>query len=140
MLTPRREAFPTAETIFVETQTINGRELDDLGQARFTAFWLTDQGWVPGGVRGQCFHTDLAAWITRTERQGGTVVRAFPCSYPGCGQPTAFLPHRDGTPGAGWRHLDDRHETLTHVGYPMDRSSSWNDKIRGEFRSRMAEG
>lgn len=43
-----------------------------------------------------------------------------PCSYPGCGKPTAYLTHRDGS-GAGWRHVADEDECPSHVGYPMAR-------------------
>lgn len=38
---------------------------DDFGRFQFTAFWLTDQEWVPGGVRGQVFNTNLQDFIAR---------------------------------------------------------------------------
>lgn len=43
---------------------------DGRGHQRFTVFWLTDQPWVPNGVRGQVFNADLAAF---TARQSGPV-------------------------------------------------------------------
>jgi hypothetical protein len=49
-------------------------------------------------------------------------VETHPCSYPNCDQPTAYLPHADGGPGAGWRHVDPvADQALSHVGYPMVR-------------------
>ncbi len=44
------------------------------------------------------------------------------CSYPGCRQPVDYLPHADGGPGSGWRHIDDEvDKAANHVGYPMAR-------------------
>lgn len=47
---------------------------------------------------------------------------AAPCSYPGCGKPTAYLPVavKDAA-GMQWRHVNPQDETDTHVGYPMPR-------------------
>lgn len=39
---------------------------DDYGRFQFTAFWLTDQEWVPDGIRGQVFYTNLAKFIARS--------------------------------------------------------------------------
>jgi hypothetical protein len=46
---------------------------DELGRLRFVAYWLTDQEWVPNGVRGQVFNTSLADFIARDEKDGKTV-------------------------------------------------------------------
>jgi hypothetical protein len=43
---------------------------DDLGRFQFVAFWLTDQEWVPNGVRGKVFNTSLDVF---TARQSGPV-------------------------------------------------------------------
>lgn len=44
-----------------------------------------------------------------------------PCSYPGCGKPTAYVIAYDGGYGYGWRHVDPADEAASHVGYPMPR-------------------
>lgn len=41
-----------------------------------------------------------------------------PCSFPGCGKPTAYLPSPD---GYGWRHVVPDDEDPSHVGHPMSR-------------------
>lgn len=50
-----------------------------------------------------------------------------PCSFPGCGKPTAYLPHADNDQGNGvgygWRHVNPADEAENHVGYPMSRES-----------------
>lgn len=38
-----------------------------------------------------------------------------PCSFPGCGKPTAYLPGPD---GFGWRHVIPDDETGSHDGHP----------------------
>ena len=48
---------------------------------------------------------------------------AGPCSYPGCGRPTAYMPARDGS-GYGWRHVLKVDEVNSHVGYPMPRTGA----------------
>ncbi len=128
---PPRESFPTDLTVLIQAgEMIDLLDLgyphrpktDDLGRCQFTAFWPTDQGWVPGGVRAQVFHTNLEDWRERHERQGLTLVYMHPCSYPGCGKPTACLMHRDGM-GQGWRHVDPADEVDSHVGYPMQHAT-----------------
>jgi hypothetical protein len=47
--------------------------LDDLGRAMFRAYWLTDQPWVPGGVRAQVFNTNVALWVSGHRQRGRTV-------------------------------------------------------------------
>lgn len=43
-----------------------------------------------------------------------------PCSYPGCGKPTAWLPSPD---GFRWRHVIPDDETFTHTGHPFRRTT-----------------
>jgi hypothetical protein len=49
-------------------------DLDDLGHARFTAFWREDYLLTPAGVRGQVFHARLADFVRRNTRGGRHVV------------------------------------------------------------------
>jgi hypothetical protein len=46
---------------------------DSLGRLQFVAYWLTDQEWVPNGVRAQVFNTNLAAFIDDEEIKGNQV-------------------------------------------------------------------
>ena len=46
---------------------------DDLGRSMFRAYWQTEVGWVPGGVRAQLFNVRVRAWITTMEGQHKTV-------------------------------------------------------------------
>lgn len=69
MMTPTRDVFTDDREILVDL----GSGPDTLGRFQFTAYWLTDQGWVPGGVRGQVFHTVLTAWVARNVAAGCTV-------------------------------------------------------------------
>jgi hypothetical protein len=39
---------------------------DDLGRFQFVAYWLTDQEWVPDGIRAQVFNTNLDEFIARS--------------------------------------------------------------------------
>lgn len=61
--TPAHADFTTPDETIVHHAA--DAKPDDYGRFQFTAFWLTDQEWVPGGVRGQVFHTSLEAFIAR---------------------------------------------------------------------------
>jgi hypothetical protein len=131
VLTPRRQVFDTLpdRAIIIDPQELlaDGYEVrtDGRGRSHFTAFWRTDLGWVPDGVRAQVFHTNLIEWATRHMDDGCEVYVARPCSYPGCGKPTACLPVDRADPVLSmWGHLDPDHETVTHIGYPMPREAS----------------
>ena len=68
---PTREDFTSPNEVIVHHNA--DVKPDDYGRFQFTAFWLTDQEWVPGGVRGQVFHTSLAEFIARDEKAGRKV-------------------------------------------------------------------
>lgn len=131
MLTPHRRVFDGLPdgAFIIDPQELAGDgyevRTDALGRAHFTAFWRTDQEWVPGGVRGQCFHANLDDWIERHRQLGRPVYVARPCSHPGCGQPTIEV-HADEYPAdmrvVRWKHLDPLHDRLDHVGYPLERT------------------
>jgi hypothetical protein len=55
------------------------------GQHRqmFRAYWLTDQEWVPGGVRAQVFTTVPGGWIRERQAKGRTI-RMIDGSEPPC--------------------------------------------------------
>ncbi|RKR92646.1 hypothetical protein BDK92_7088 [Micromonospora pisi] len=65
---PSREdfTFPTEVIVHVDLS----RPADDHNRRQFDAFWPTDQEWVPDGVRGQVFRSDLDKFI---ERHNGPV-------------------------------------------------------------------
>lgn len=63
-------------------------------------------------------------WFQLTDVGRAEHNRRIACSFPGCGKPTGYLPHADGGPGWGWRHLDPADEVDSHVGYPMRRGSA----------------
>ena len=71
MTTPARADF-TSDRHDIVHVAADARP-DFLNRVQFFAFWRTDQEWVPGGVRGQVFHTDLDAWVKRNEERGRTV-------------------------------------------------------------------
>ncbi len=50
---------------------------DGYNRVQFTTHWLTDQEWVPSGVRGQVSFADLEAQVQEWEAEGRkvTVVR-----------------------------------------------------------------
>jgi hypothetical protein len=121
MLTPPRDAFPSTDVILIDIVRPNQTERRLFGEglpavATFTAFWIHGSE-----VWSQCYRTDLADWIGAHEQNGRDVVPVLPCSYPGCGRPTAYLMHADGQ-GYGWRHVFPSDEALDHVGYPMPRT------------------
>jgi len=47
--------------------------LDDLGRAMFRAYWLSDEPWLPDGVRAQVFHTNVALWCQGRRAKGRTL-------------------------------------------------------------------
>lgn len=64
---PGREDLTENEVVIAATSPV-----DDLGRAQFHAFWLDDY-LTPDGVRGQVFHTDVAAFVRREADQGRKV-------------------------------------------------------------------
>jgi hypothetical protein len=55
------------ETIF---HVPAGAQPDSHGRIRFTAYWLTDQPWKPGGVSGQVFNADLHRHLAQAAALG----------------------------------------------------------------------
>ena len=66
---PSRDEFDSLDEVIVEVRGV----ADNFGRSRFTAFWPTDQEWVPGGVRAQEFFADLAAFTARAVDRGQEV-------------------------------------------------------------------
>jgi len=46
---------------------------DGQGRQMFRAYWLTDQAWVPGGVRAQVFTAKVRPWMEERIGKGHTV-------------------------------------------------------------------
>lgn len=46
---------------------------DDAGRAMLRAYWLTDQPWVPGGVRAQVYTTNVTEWCCNQLAAGRTL-------------------------------------------------------------------
>ena len=65
---PRREEFTDPSEVIVYVPS--GQQPDSLNRTRFIAFWITDQDWVPTGVRGQVFFADLNEVIADVKRRG----------------------------------------------------------------------
>lgn len=68
---PSRADFTDPSEVIVHVPS--GSRPDSYNRFRFIAFWLTDQPWVPDGVRGQVFMTDLDRFTADVERRGGSV-------------------------------------------------------------------
>ncbi|WP_213455282.1 hypothetical protein [Rhizomonospora bruguierae] len=68
---PTRGDFAAPNELIVHVPA--DAEPDFLGRLQFTAFWLTDQQWVPGGVQGQVFRTNLVHFTGRAVTDGHTV-------------------------------------------------------------------
>jgi hypothetical protein len=68
---PSRDQFTTDREVHFHIPA-NSRP-DNFGRLQFTAFWPTDQPWVPGGVRGQVFHTNPGEAAARWQADGFTV-------------------------------------------------------------------
>lgn len=75
-----------------------------------------------GEVRAAILKLQQAFAKLDAERAAQRDPFSYPCSYPGCGKPTAWLRHADGGIGWGWRHINPDDEVKSHVGYPMERS------------------
>lgn len=58
---PERSEFRHPDEVLVHVKT----RPDCSGRQTFLAFWLTDQPWVPNGVRGQVFSTVLDEFTAR---------------------------------------------------------------------------
>ena len=71
MDTPSRDDFTSPAEVIVHVA--QGQKPDRFNRFRFAAFWLTGQEWVPSGVRGQVFHSDLDRFIADVERRKGSV-------------------------------------------------------------------
>lgn len=56
---PTRDEFtsPNEDIVHVAADA----KPDDHNRVQFFAHWLTDQEWVPSGVRGQVFYADLTS-------------------------------------------------------------------------------
>jgi len=66
---PSRDEFDSLDEVIVEVRGV----ADNFGRSRFTAFWPTDQEWVPGGVRAQEFFADVDVFTDRALERGETV-------------------------------------------------------------------
>lgn len=73
------------------------------------------------GVRIPAGHATLICMCGPDHRDATceSVRNPPPCSFPGCGKPTAWLP---GPEGFGWRHVIPDDETASHAGYPWPRT------------------
>lgn len=73
--TPGRAEFPADDHCIVHLAA--DAKPDLFSRVQFTAFWPTDQEWVPGGVRAQVWRADVDEWVARQETSGWkvTVVR-----------------------------------------------------------------
>lgn len=69
--TPIRGDFTSPKEVIVHADLT--QRPDGHNRVRFTAFWLTDQEWVPDGVRGQVFHSDLDRFVADDAQRGRTV-------------------------------------------------------------------
>lgn len=69
--TPSRDDFTSPDEVIVHVAA--DAKPDDFNRVQFTAFWLTNQEWVPGGVRGQVFTTDLDRFSVAKAEQQSTV-------------------------------------------------------------------
>jgi len=58
---PTRDDFTSPNEVIVH---VTG-PVDSFGRRSFTAYWPTDQEWVPGGVRSQLFFASLADFTAR---------------------------------------------------------------------------
>jgi hypothetical protein len=68
---PSRDDFTHPDEVIFEVA--NNAQPDNLNRIRFHAFWLTDQPWVPNGVRGQVFHADLGRYLAQEHALGHPV-------------------------------------------------------------------
>lgn len=69
--TPDRSEFTGPSEVIVRIDPSS--QPDSFGRIQFTAFWLTDQEWVPGGVRGQVFRAALDEFTAAAKRRNETV-------------------------------------------------------------------
>lgn len=68
---PTRDEFTAPNEVIVH-QTSDATP-DEFGRTRFVAYWPTNQKWVPSGVRGQVFFTDLSRFVAEQEAEGRKV-------------------------------------------------------------------
>lgn len=62
---PSREDFTHPDETIVHPDPAS--KPDERGRTRFTAFWITNQEWVPNGIRAQIFYTNLDDFVTRAK-------------------------------------------------------------------------